>query len=259
MSDDLKDYYDYAYSVGKSTHFLKYRGGRELSEEHVWVRDWIDKEYSGSRQQMLDFGCGEANFLRVMTRFECRIGIDFSERALAKAREGGEGLDLRLGTEEILELFYGQMDIVTSFGTLEHTNDPEATFRRLFQCVRWNAGGTLILSCPSFLNARGVIWMTLALLFNVPMSLSDRHYLSPAVFTSWLRGSGRSLELHSVDHDVTEGDYFAVDMTKRLNNALRDAGMDNSKVDQLISWVNENRQWFPCSDLSGANMIYIIR
>ena len=259
MDEALKKYYDAAYTAGKNTHFLKYRHGRTLAEEHVQALTYIDDKYDGPKRHILDFGCGEADFLCVVDRFERRTGIDFSEVALNKARDKSPELNLRIGTERLLDEFEGLVDVVTSFGTLEHLADPEGVFRGLMRCVKWSDGGALIVSCPSFLNVRGLIWMTLVQLFDVPMSLSDKHFISPSMILSWLEGEGRSLTMYSVDHDVAEGEYFEVDLRKRLNNALRDAWMDNSKVDKLISWVRENQQWFPRNDFSGANMVYLIR
>ena len=257
--DDLKKYYDRVYLGGKNAHFLKYRHGRTLSEEHVYTKDWLVNNYGGPSDTILDFGCGEADFLNTMDRFAERIGIDFSAVALAKARERVPNAVLRLGTEDMLRDYRNTVNVVTSFGTLEHVDDPRATFLSLMVCVRWSEGGGLIISCPSFLNIRGVIWMTLTLLFEAPMSLSDRHYLTPSSFAAWLQGTNRTMTMHSLDHDVSQGDYFATDMQKRLTNALRDAGMNNSNVDRLIDWVQDNRAWFPQNELSGANMLYVIR
>ena len=39
--------------------------------------------------------------------------------------------------------------------------------------------GMIISASPSFMNPRGYVWMTLQLLLNVPMSLSDVHFFSP--------------------------------------------------------------------------------
>ncbi len=258
MAGDLKPYYDRAYLGGKDEHFLKYRHGRGLAEEHERALAFIHDRYSGAKTRALDFGCGEADFLRAVPMFDHRTGIDFSEVALATAAVKDSGLDLRLGTEELLREFEGSMDLVTSFGTLEHLDNPEEVFRALMRCVKWSDGGALVVSCPSFLNVRGVIWMTLSRLFDVPMSLSDKHFISPALVTSWLSETGRSLTMYSVDHDVAEGEYFEIDMRKRLTNALRDAGMDNSRVESLIAWVSQNRQWLPSSEFSGANMVYIV-
>ena len=54
--------------------------------------------------------------------------------------------------------------------------------------------GYLINLCPSFLNVRGHVWMTLQLLFDVPMSLSDLHFLCPFDFEEFCEGKGYELE-----------------------------------------------------------------
>jgi 2-polyprenyl-3-methyl-5-hydroxy-6-metoxy-1,4-benzoquinol methylase len=130
----------------------------------------------------LDFGCGEADFLAAAARFERRVGIDFSKQAMKndRCKYGSKGLTPLHGSDGLLEDFLGTMDVVTSFGTLEHLDKPFETFHKLACCLRDN--GVLIVSCPSFLNARGIIWMSLVMLFNVPMSLSDKHFLTIPIF-----------------------------------------------------------------------------
>ncbi len=101
--------------------------------------------------------------------------------------------------------------------------------------------------------------MTLQLLFDVPMSLSDKHFLTPTDIESFLDGTGKSLiKMQSVDNDVTQGDYFSVDMTKRLKNALSDASLPNENVDLLVEWVIKNKKYFNSNELTGANMVYLI-
>ena len=57
--------------------------------------------------------------------------------------------------------------------------------------------------------------MTLQLLFDVPMSLSDKHFLTPNNIELFLDGTGKKIcKMQSVDNEVTQGDYFAKDMKK---------------------------------------------
>ena len=102
MVSDLNDYYRRVYASGKSAHFLKYRHGRALAEEHVGALAWIEDSYRGTADTILDFGCGEADFLKALPRFSRRIVIDASEAALTNARADSSGLELRLGTDGML-------------------------------------------------------------------------------------------------------------------------------------------------------------
>ena len=45
-------------------------------------------------------------------------------------------------------------------------------------------------------------------------------------------------------------------MTKRLTNALRDAGLDNSRVDKLIQWLDLARRFEKDALHNGAKAIY---
>jgi 2-polyprenyl-3-methyl-5-hydroxy-6-metoxy-1,4-benzoquinol methylase len=253
---DLHKYYQEVYSKNKNEHFLKYRDGQKLATEHKIALDWIE-ELSLSTGNILDFGCGEGDFLS-----ECRMpekfGIDYSDQAIANANSKYDTIQFVLGSESQLSHYVGQFDIITSFGTLEHLVNPQETVLKLISCLK--PEGILITSCPSFLNVRGIIWMTLVKLFNVPMSLSDKHFISPSDLTQWLQNSGKQINrMVSVDIEVAQGDYFSNDMSKRLTNALSDADMDHSKVPLLIEWVNSNLSLFACDEYTGANMIYLIR
>ena len=59
------------------------------------------------------------------------------------------------------------------------------------------------------------------------MSLSDKHFLTPNNIELFLvDGTGKKIcKMQSVDNEVTQGDYFAKDMKKRLTNALSDASL----------------------------------
>src|SRR3989338_1925440 len=254
---DLQKYYQQVYSKNKDGHFLKYREGRTLAEEHRVSLQWIQERVKHLKKDgtLLDFGCGECDFLGHIDASR-KIGIDFSETALANAAEKYKNIEFLLGDHSKLEKFNAQCDVVVSFGTIEHVEDPKSIFQRLLNCVK--PKGMLIVSCPSFLNVRGVIWMTLATLFKVPMSLSDKHYLSPADIKRLAAELGKNVITKTVDMDVGQGSYFQKDMELRLTNALRDAKMDGSRVRELIQWVMDNREYFAMNEFSGANAVYLI-
>ena len=66
-------------------------------------------------------------------------------------------------------------------GVLEHLDKPFKTLRSII-IANLKKNGQFITSSPSFLNPRGYVWMTLQLLFDVPMSLTDIHFLCPFDF-----------------------------------------------------------------------------
>lgn len=256
-SEKLKSFYDNVYSGEKNSHFLKYRDGKKIGSVHELAIQWMAKHLDRPKS-ILDFGSGEGDFLGAVEGFTTRVGLDFSEVALANAKKKYPEVEGRVGDERHLKNTDEQWDVVSSFGTLEHTEKPHELFELLASKVKKD--GALIVSCPSFLNVRGVIWMTLSELFAVPMSLSDRHFLTPSDFSRFSASLPLKLELMtSVDHDVAQGDAFRSDMTKRLKNALRDAKMDNSRVDNLIHWFESNKAYFAQNEFSGAEMLFVYR
>lgn len=257
-NDNLKKYYDEIYKKGKrDQHFLKYRDGIDVPLDHKIAKQWILQDKSMNYSSILDFGCGEGEFLAKLS-FEERVGIDYSEFALDRAREKDDSIEFILTDEKGLIDIDRSFDVITSFGVLEHLDNPKKTLQSLVNLS--SKDGLIIISCPSFLNIRGVIWMTLQLLFDVPMSLSDKHFLTPSNIISYLEGTGKSvIHMKSVDNEVTQGDYFSKDMRKRLNNALSDASLPNDKVELLIEWVDSNKEYFDSNKLTGANMVYLIK
>lgn len=253
---NLHGLYESIYAKDKGEHFLKYRGGKLLSEAHEKALAWL-AEKGAPLHDCLDFGCGEADFLGNMPAGRRRIGIDYAENALANARRKYPSLELIRGAEPALAPFASAMDAVFSFGTLEHTEDPRAVLKSLLACVK--PGGYLVLSCPSFLNVRGVIWMSLVLLWDVPMSLSDRHFLTLADFKEMAAESGAGLvDAFSAELSAAQGADFGRDMRKRLTNALRDAKLDNSRVEKAVAWFERNLADFPSGNLSGAETVYVL-
>lgn len=254
----LKDYYNEVYRGDKNQHFLKYRRGATESETHQLATRWIS-EHAPHCTALLDFGCGEADFLgHFVAPGTRRVGVDYSEPALDNARFRYPDIELVLGDDTCLGQYASCFDVVTSFGTIEHLDDPKAAIEKLKSCLRPN--GFLLLSCPNFINVRGVIWMTLSKLFDVPMSRSDRHFIGPADMAAWARELGLTVvAMQAVDLDVAQGDYLCTDMKRRLTNALRDAGMDNTRVDDLLRWVQANLSYFPSGELSGSECLYLVR
>ena len=80
------------------------------------------------------------------------------------------------------------------------------------------------------------------------------------ILNLFLVGTGKSLiKMQSVDNaEVTQGDYFSVDMTKELKNALSDASLPNENVELLVEWVIKNKEYFNSNELTGASMVYLI-
>jgi SAM-dependent methyltransferase len=254
---DLHTLYENVYAGDKGQHFLKYRGGKRISEAHEKAMRWL-ADHGCSLETVLDFGCGEGDFLGHLQRSGRRVGIDYAEKAIETARERYPEVDFRVGRDGDLASLASFADVVTCFGVLEHSELPQRTLGDLVASTK--PDGVLLVSCPSFYNVRGIIWMTLALLWDVPMSLSDRHYLALPDLREMGAAHGADLvEAFSAEHSVAQGEDFGRDMRRRLTNALRDARMSNANVEKTVSWFERNLTQFASHDLSGAETVYVFR
>ncbi len=82
--------------------------------------------------------------------------------------------------------------------------------------------------------------MSLALLLDVPMSLTDRHFISPFDIEDWLEGTSmRLVRVQSFDYERANGHHMLLVMNKRLNNTLRDTSLPNYKVDTILAWLEK--------------------
>ena len=119
----------------------------------------------------------------------------------------------------------------------------------------------LFLTCPFFINLRGMAWMTLALALDVPMSLTDKHFISPFNIREWLIGTDFELsEVTYFDYERANGELMLTDMDKRLNNALRDADLPVEGVPKLMEWLTNvvNHESESLEVMNGSSALYII-
>jgi len=258
MSKDLKDFYDNVYKTDISKFFFGYCSEALLiSGCHKEAKRWLN-ENAPHAKSILDFGCGEGDFLNFLEGFTIRVGLDYSKQAIQKAKQKFPHIDFICDDESRLNQWEEEFDVVGCFGTVEHVDDPQRVIQLLVKTLKKD--GYLIVSCPSFYNIRGIIWMTLQILFKVPMSLSDRHFFSMDNVIHL--GKSANVELvhyNGQDMDVGQGKDFRADMQKRLTNALRDVNLDNSRVDELIRWVEKSIPYFPRSEYAGVEVVYIFK
>jgi 2-polyprenyl-3-methyl-5-hydroxy-6-metoxy-1,4-benzoquinol methylase len=254
---DLQAVYETIYQNGEASFFSRFSLGADDSENDTVIleaTDWRDKT-------VLDIGCGTGHTAVVIARAGAKhvTGIDYAPTAIEQARELHQhpGLTFKeMGAADWTE----PVDVILSCGTLEHMDDPATELRRMTTLV--GAGGEIIVTCPYFINIRGFVWMTLAKLFEVPMSLTDRHFISPFDVSRWLEGSGFHLaRTVTYDYDRANGRLMLQDMTKRLTNALRDANMPNHRVADLMNWLESvvaYQEQAGQPSMGGRNALYYI-
>jgi 2-polyprenyl-3-methyl-5-hydroxy-6-metoxy-1,4-benzoquinol methylase len=236
-NESLKDTYNKAYSGNKP-----YAGAEAsfftFSTDDVTAFLVGNIDFGG--KTVLEVGCGTGETAAAIAGSGAAsvLAVDYADEAIksCKSRHSLPNLQYRAADYHDLE---GHFDVVVLQEVIEHLDNPSDAVRDLMGLVR-QPGGRLVVTCPNFTNLRGHVWMTLQLLFDVPMSLTDLHFLSPFDLMEIAEKQGLSLEWTTFAHDRVYGEKLLVDMRKRLTNALRDAAMDNSKVERLIEWLDKS-------------------
>jgi 2-polyprenyl-3-methyl-5-hydroxy-6-metoxy-1,4-benzoquinol methylase len=257
FSDKLQSLYEDIYSAGKENFFSRFVAGLDISETDEVV--WAATDFKGKR--VLDIGCGTGETAAGIAARSALsvVGIDYAPSAIEEAKRRHQATNLDFFVCSALE-WNNVVDVLVSCGTLEHMPEPRQELRRMVELV--DNKGTIILTCPYFLNIRGFAWMALALLLDVPMSLTDRHFISPFDIEGWLDDTPMRLaRVQTFDYDRANGSQMLVDMKKRLTNALRDANLPNDKVDTALEWLGkvvsmENRT--TPGRFGGSNALYLI-
>lgn len=249
MKKDLRSLYNKVYAEGAYSKFFTFLSYREAME--------IIKSENWEGKKVLEIGCGEGDLASLIAFHGGNVtAIDFSAEAIKIAKK-----KYSLDKCEFICCDYKDIsdkyDIVVMKGVLEHTEDPFKTLSYIKDKLLLNNNSKIITSSPSFLNVRGYIWMTLQLLFDIPMSKSDIHFLCPFNFEEYAEKLGGKLAYKSCDQDWGHGERLIIDFEKRLVNALRDAEM-NGNAGKLISWLKKTIQYKNYTDFSGANIVYIL-
>jgi 2-polyprenyl-3-methyl-5-hydroxy-6-metoxy-1,4-benzoquinol methylase len=107
------------------------------------LRDFPSK----ARPRVLDVGCGDGRLLEQDLRAGWEgVGIDFSQRAVARGKE--RGLDVRLGALDEVSLPSESFDLVRLSHVIEHVPDPRDLLRRSYELLR--PGGRVHVVTPNF-------------------------------------------------------------------------------------------------------------
>lgn len=246
----LETHYNDIYKNGSGNYYTT-----NSFEESIAILN-IEKNYACKK--VLEIGCGEGRLsaMVAMAGAERVVGVDYSDEAIKMAKNSFTLPNLTYDNSNFRDLDC-KFDVVLMQGTLEHFDDPFGDLSWIINNLL-DANGKVVTSSPSFLNPRGYIWMTLQLLLDVPMSLSDLHFLCPFDFEEFCEENNYKLDYLSSNQDWGGGELMLQDMTKRLSNALRDAKLNNSNVKKLIEWCRKSNPIFKYDNHTGANIIYKI-
>lgn len=245
-NEDLQNVYEGVYAKGKENFFTFET--LDITEQVVSVMDWSDLD-------VLEIGCGIGDTAVAIAKAGAKSveACDYSDSAIqtANANHDIENVKFYVSSIDDTKKSY---DCIVMQEVIEHTDDPFETIKQLSGHL--NSGGHLILTCPSFLNIRGYAWMTLQLLFDVPMSLTDKHFISPFDMQKWADDLDLGLTWKTFRYEQAVGEKMVFDMKKRLTNALSDAKMDNENVDKLLEWLLAASPYEEPSKSNGAKGIY---
>jgi len=87
---------------------------------------------------------------------------------------------------------------------------------------------------------------------------SDLHAINVWDMQEWCEAHGCDLTYESCHHDWAAGKTLQADYAKRLPNALCDAGLDASRVPELLAWLEQAGKYHQAADWSGATVVYKI-
>ena len=232
-NENLSEFYNSVYNKGQETHYSRYRiGASSEFDEIIDAIDWKDKK-------VLDVGCGTGIFdYLIAERGADVLAIDYSEKAieLAKKSHKAHNLDFQIGEASTIE---GMYDVIVSLGTLEHMDNPIDILKTFKKHLKPN--GSILITCPNWLNPRGYMLMFLKFIFDAPITLADLHYLTVSDFENWSVELEMKLSWKTFDHSWAHGEILISDLKQRLPNVFRDAKIDvkEENIEQLLGWLKD--------------------
>jgi len=234
---DLKKFYNRVYTRGEKKHYSKLLFGEAVTEEKKAVLD----EISWKSKEVLDIGCGTGELAyRIALKGAKRvIGIDYSYMAIhiGKSQYRKENLHFECAD---LSTVSGSFDVIIIVGVLEHIDNPFNLLRKAKKLLK--KGGSLIITCPNWSNARGYILLALKELFDAQITLVDFHYFTSVEFEEWAKKLRMKLTWKTIEQSWGHGKKMIQDFKKRLPNVLRDVpAFKNPKaITNFISWLDKH-------------------
>jgi len=181
--------------------------------------------------KLLDFGCGNGQFLRTATSAGyLAVGVDISDAAVTHCR--ALGLEAHLITEFDPARHRETFDVVTLWDVLEHLPKPAEVLKSVATVLR--RGGYLVAKSP------GIGALSVKISAMIP-SLAGAVVSAPGhnqFFTS--RSLTRLLELHGFRHltwlpptpirDVAKGGSLAKQTARRITRIIHAVSGDRSLI-----------------------------
>lgn len=246
---ELQAKYDEMHEQGKAAWFSN---GAEERREILRVGSPWD------RKAVLEIGCGEGELAESMLNWGASVVVaqDYSEVALRQAKRIRAG-NIQFTNTPYRELVTGATPFnrVVMQGVLEHMDKPWEELSWILEHLV-QPGGDIITSSPCFYNVRGIVWMTLATLFDAKMSLTDLHFLHPRDFDGWGNWEPFCKSVKTYHCDFRWGNTS--EMVRDLNDRLPKVfpGMELGRIAKFTSFLEELPMY---SSAMGATAVYRIR
>lgn len=152
---------------------------------------------------ILDIGCGDGSFARVLFPDPVDVGIDPWRDALRRAHSGRGYVDVVQAPGDRLPFADGTFQTVLSNSTLEHIDDPRAVIQELYRVAA--PGATCIVTVPSVYFEQYLLGSTIfsalrlhgaAAWYGRKFNAVSRHLrIEPAAtWTGWLEEAGFQLD-----------------------------------------------------------------
>ena len=236
QNKDLAAFYNRVYKKGEAGHYTSLL----LSGDKVPpAKAEVVKEISWKGKTVLDAGCGTGDLPHLIAKKRAKhvFGIDYSNEAIGVAQRSYHEKNLLFECTDISQLRGKKFDVITTLGTLEHVDDPLAVLKKLKSML--NPGGSLIVTCPNWVNPRGYMLQMLAQLFDAKITLADIHFFTPIEFETWAKKLGMDLKWKTVEHEWGHGEKCISDFKRRLPNVARDSKLptDQKHIDRFITWL----------------------
>lgn len=233
---DLEQFYNRVYKRGEREHYTSIL----LSGDKVPpAKAEVLKEISWKGKTVLDAGCGTGELPYLIAKKGAKkvFGIDYSKEAIDVARETYHEKNLSFECTDISKIKGKKFDVITTLGTLEHVDDPLAVLRKLKSLLM--PEGSLIVTCPNWVNPRGYMLQMLMQLFDAKITLADIHFFTPREFEHWAKKLKMRLTWKTVEQEWGHGQKCISDFKRRLPNVARDSKLptDQAHIDRFLAWL----------------------
>ncbi len=167
----------------------------EFGLEHQQRYEFFNSFYSGKK--VLDSACGSGygSYHISNSGATSVLGIDISGESvdLAKSRYQNQNLQFRKADCSDLRILNEKFDVIVSFETLEHLNDPKLFIRSAAESL--NPGGYFICSTPNKMRLSGAGYI-------------NQYHLNELNYEDFYNAMAGSFSIHSCYHQTESLQYL---------------------------------------------------